>query len=381
MYNMVDDPNRRKNARHAQSKQYDIDGVKVYDFGHFAKQEFSRADVVITHLEKGSDALHGAPSWCKRYGKPLVRIVHNAQELKVFRATKENTDLVVFNSLWMQQAYNEVDDNGFTTADWPQMVLPPPVDPDYYRVEKPAFGTGDITLINLTDNKGAVTFYRLAEAMPDRSFLGVIGGYDQQMIRRMPNVEIHPNTADIREVYRRTGILLMPSAIETWGRVAIEAMCSGIPVIAHPTNGLSEACGNAAIFCHRSKPEEWIKAIESLDDPQEYAKWSEKGIARAEQLRTDYTEFEQRITQLAAQRGKEMIKSNKISGDVEMKARRSFGHRGQRYEKSQVFITDADTAQFFASRNLADYVPKLKAPKAEPEQVKQDKKAAERETK
>ena len=40
----------------------------------------------------------------------------------------------------------------------------------------------------------------------------------------------------------------MPSQEETWGRVAIEAISSGIPVIANPTEGLREALDYCGIY-------------------------------------------------------------------------------------------------------------------------------------
>jgi hypothetical protein len=49
------------------------------------------------------------------------------------------------------------------------------------------------------------------------------------------------HTADIREVFRKTRVVLMPSLYESYGRVAVEAACAGIPAIVHPTEGLLES--------------------------------------------------------------------------------------------------------------------------------------------
>jgi glycosyltransferase involved in cell wall biosynthesis len=65
----------------------------------------------------------------------------------------------------------------------------------------------------------------------------------------------------------------MPSKEETWGRTAVEAMSSGIPVIAAPTPGLRECCGDAAIFCDRGDIDAWISAIQKLRSDREYYNW------------------------------------------------------------------------------------------------------------
>ena len=68
----------------------------------------------------------------------------------------------------------------------------------------------------------------------------------------------------------------MPSLYESYGRTAVEALVSGIPVIASPTPGLKESLGDAGIFCDAEKPEQWVEAIKSLDDPERYKAQSRK---------------------------------------------------------------------------------------------------------
>jgi glycosyltransferase involved in cell wall biosynthesis len=85
-------------------------------------------------------------------------------------------------------------------------------------------------------------------------------------------------------VYARTRILLMPSEYESWGRAGVEAMASGIPVIASPTPGLKESLGKAGVFVNRGNRDGWQAAIERLDDPAAYAAASSAALRRSKQL-------------------------------------------------------------------------------------------------
>jgi glycosyltransferase involved in cell wall biosynthesis len=77
----------------------------------------------------------------------------------------------------------------------------------------------------------------------------------------------------------------MPSKEETWGRTAVEAMSSGIPVIAHPTPGLKECCKDAALFVERTNIQEWSRLIIRLtNDKSFYDEFSNRGRIRAKQL-------------------------------------------------------------------------------------------------
>lgn len=79
-----------------------------------------------------------------------------------------------------------------------------------------------------------------------------------------------------------TKILIMPSREESWGRVALEAMSSGIPVIANPTPGLREACGDAGLFADRDNISEWVRIIrELLSSPSYYKKVGDACLERA----------------------------------------------------------------------------------------------------
>lgn len=166
------------------------------------------------------------------------------------------------------------------------------------QIEIPEPFQGDcITLINANENKGVHQFLELARRMPDRKFLGVRPYYGN-MTTPLPlggNIDWIPFSDDIRTILRRTRILLVPSYYESFGRVAVEAMVNGIPVLySKPAKsspypggsieGMQSWIGDAALACDRDKPEEWMLAIGLLDEPEMYAKWSELSKAHIESM-------------------------------------------------------------------------------------------------
>jgi glycosyltransferase involved in cell wall biosynthesis len=251
---------------------YEIHGIRVHR--HRDKTDpfafLSDADVIVTHLENTPRAAALGES----YRIPVVKVVHNT-----FAATrgqlKKGISLAVYNSKWMAEEFADLAVNS--------IVVRPPV-----HVADYATKPGDcITLINLFEPKGPKTFYALAERFPERKFLAVHGAYGVQVVRDLPNVEHvrHIDGDRMRdEVYARTKILLVPSEYESWGRVGIEAFASGIPVIAHPTPGLTESLGQAGIFANRRDIDAWEAAINSLLKPRNYAAASKKAKGRAAEL-------------------------------------------------------------------------------------------------
>jgi glycosyltransferase involved in cell wall biosynthesis len=163
------------------------------------------------------------------------------------------------------------------------LVVRPPVWPEEYRTTR-----GDcITLVNCTTTKGVKILEELAERMPERKFLAVKGGYGEQKPPELDNVIVldHMPGREMRDaVYARTRLLLMPSDYESWGRVGVEAMASGIPVLAHPTEGLTESLAGAGIFCDRGDIGAWQAAIERLDDRSAYRDASRRARARSKAL-------------------------------------------------------------------------------------------------
>ena len=143
-----------------------------------------------------------------------------------------------------------------------------------------------VTLSNVNYNKGGKVLIELAKACPDIEFMGVIGGYRHQIIdRSIPNITYVPHTDNILNVYKDTWVQIMPSKDETWGRTAVEAMSSGIPLIVSPTPGLQECCLDAAIYIDRQDIATWVETLYKLKNDREfYNMRSKKALERARAL-------------------------------------------------------------------------------------------------
>lgn len=232
---------------------------------------FSWADCAITHLDYTRWTIVQA----NKFRKPVFFITHNTSE---FYDTMVNWNKNVF------VIYNSHKGKEILKYERPGFVFNPPCDWRHYDVNMDTSVNKYITLINLNKNKGGEVLREIAKAMPDKQFLGVTGSYDEQVRDQPGNVTIIPKTTEIRDVYKQTRVLIMPSEYESWGRTATEAMCSGIPVVCTKTFGLEENCGEAGIYCDRGNIDEWVKAIRKLDNKKVYKEQSKKVKDRSREL-------------------------------------------------------------------------------------------------
>ncbi len=255
---------------------YELDGVQVFqdDFDN-NNREWRWTDIGLTHLIRAGKAWN----WSNEVKKPIVYVVHNTFTNRLVEV-KQNFKLI-FNTEW---AKIDAIKKGYKH---PNTVVHPPVWFDDYHTENKK--RKYITLINCWDKKGGQVLVDLARMMPEREFLGVRGGYGEQIIGELPNLRYIDNTPDIKEIYNETRILLMPSVYESYGRTAVEAMCSGIPVIASKTPGLVESLGDCGLFtpevsdAKRLNAKHFEKYILQLDDKKLYNSLSLKGINKAKE--------------------------------------------------------------------------------------------------
>jgi glycosyltransferase involved in cell wall biosynthesis len=262
------------------TEMYTFEGVDVFPPDDYIIDNlFTWADVVISHLDYNKWTTYQ----CEKYGKKFIHIVHNDTPYPSVKDSPIPVK-VVYNSEWCAKALN---------YDCESIIFPPPLN-EWVKTEDA--GRIYVTLINLNQNKGSRYFYSLAKKLPNVRFLGVRGSYDGQHVENFPNVKIIPNTPDIREVYKITKILLVPSHYESWGMVAAEGMANGIPVIYNPTPGLLENVGDAGICINRKETEKWAITINKLlNDSKYYNEWSNKGLKRSKEQIPKWEDFEKFI--------------------------------------------------------------------------------------
>jgi hypothetical protein len=242
-----------------------VDGVEVHALGprRRTRELCEWSDVIVGQLDARGLALRlGA-----RFRRPVVYWMHIGNVDR--RALYGSPDLTVFASATVRQQYPWIT---------PAIVVHPPISEHEYLTTP-----GDaITLVDFSASKGARVFGDLARRLPDRPFLTIASGPERPA--PAANVTTLAAVDDMRVVFTRTRILLMPSAYESYGRVGVEAAASGIPTIAHPAAGIREALGDAAVFVDRQDIDGWVSAIERLDEPAEYARRSARARARFESL-------------------------------------------------------------------------------------------------
>ncbi|MEL7362760.1 MAG: glycosyltransferase, partial [Bacteroidota bacterium] len=105
---------------------------------------------------------------------------------------------------------------------------------------------GFITLINPCTIKGISIFSELARSLPELPFAAVptwgTTSEDLQRLAAIENVTLLSPVDDVREIFRQTRLLLVPSLCgEAYGRVAVEALVDGLPVLVSDFGGLREA--------------------------------------------------------------------------------------------------------------------------------------------
>jgi glycosyltransferase involved in cell wall biosynthesis len=186
------------------------------------------------------------------------------------------------------------------------IVIPDPIRLDRVIAANPE--PKYVTFINPQPEKGAAVFARIALELgrrrPDIPLLVVEGRGTAAGLAGLPvdlsgltNLHRMANTPDPRDFYRVSRVVLMPSLWrESLGRVPIEAMANGIPVLASDRGALPETLKDAGFVftipdrctpassvvptAHEVAP--WVAVIERLwDDPEFEAEHHRRSLAGA----------------------------------------------------------------------------------------------------
>ena len=217
---------------------------------------------------------------CEQFRKPIVVFLHTQNDNRDILNFRFGVPIyVVYNVNFLKLESNNAH---------PSIVIHPKVDTTPFKIQKkdPKY----VTLVNCNENKGGAIVLDLVKALPDVKFLVIKGGYHKQIVHPNPppNLIYLENQEDMSKIYEETKILIMPSKSETWGRVAIEAMASGTPVITSRSPGLLECVGKSVMSCDRNDTSCWVEKINKLmKSEKEYSIASQKAIERVAELEAE----------------------------------------------------------------------------------------------
>lgn len=151
-------------------------------------------------------------------------------------------------------------------------IIPPLVELDDYRTDRQE--ARYVTFISPNEHKGLGVALAMAEQLPEVDFLFVEGwpmerrewAALKKSIRHLRNVRLERGRSDMRTVYRRTRVLIVPSQVpETFGRASLEAQTSGIPVVARDVGSLGHTVGEGGeMMPPTADATAWAEAVKRL---------------------------------------------------------------------------------------------------------------------
>jgi glycosyltransferase involved in cell wall biosynthesis len=244
-------------------KVSEYNGLLIYKCNSadlFCKTQIQNADFVFFQMYDTMENLEHI----RNRKKPVYLFIHMINSYQwMLQQRLPFPAFIIYNSHMTQDTIPTLHEN---------MRMIPYVETNKFKnLRETTINNDVVCLINCNKNKGGDLLKALAEKMPDVQFMGVKGGYSTQIVSsNTQNLVYIENQKDITVVFKQIGILIMPSKNETWGRTAVEAMASGVPVIHSESPGLVECVGGAGIMCMHDDEDAWADAIRRLIGDRAY---------------------------------------------------------------------------------------------------------------
>ena len=97
-----------------------------------------------------------------------------------------------------------------------------------------------------------------------------------------PRLAVLTDVSRMEEIFGQAHVFVFPSRYEGFGIPLVEAMASGIPVVAGARAAIPETVGDGGQIVPTEDVRPWCEAVERLTEPVEYRRWSEKARRRSE---------------------------------------------------------------------------------------------------
>lgn len=143
-------------------------------------------------------------------------------------------------------------------------------------------------------------YRQLPQSLKDEYSLVISGGIDWKAESTLETIKAAQEAGekvmhtgyvaqeDLPTVYHHASAFVMPSTYEGFGMPLLEAMAAGVPTIASDIPVFREAAGDAALYAHPEKPEEFAAQLEKLlTSPKLQQKLVAKGEQQLQQFSWD----------------------------------------------------------------------------------------------
>ena len=218
---------------------------------------------------------YSGPIWLKRFKQPLLVQLHGAGTLNALRQGKRVTrkdrwfEKNTLQSADAIQAYSHFTachtSELFGLKRTPVWIIPHPIDPQQFYPDPSAVKSCEILFVGKLNTLKGV--FALAQAITEvfrgneQATLVVVGGDHQEagtsarehFLSLIPSVFHHRvslpghlSRSEVAGLMRRAGVFILPSYIESFGLVVLEAMASGRPVVASARGAIPEIVRNGA---------------------------------------------------------------------------------------------------------------------------------------